>query len=86
MNKYVLVPGEDNELKARFYLGNILLIKNQGGSNKLYLEDNGGGYFTLKNTNPNATSSIHVIRCPHCSSKLVKVSQNMYQCIICKGR
>ena len=86
MNKYVLVANQDNELKARFYTGNALLIRNNGENYKLYLEDNGGGYFTLKNTNPNATSSIHIIRCPHCSSKLVKVSQNMYQCIICKGR
>lgn len=86
MNKYVLVPGEDNELKARFYLGNVLLINHMGQNHKHYLEDNGGGNFTLYNTNPNESYTNHTIRCPRCSSKLVRAAVNRYQCVICKGR
>ena len=86
MNKYILVPDEDNELKPRFYLGNVLLINNQGSKYKHYLEDNGGGSFTLYNTNPNESYVNHIIRCPRCTSKLVRATINKYQCVICKGR
>jgi hypothetical protein len=84
MNKYVLVPDEDNELKARFYLGNVLLIKNQGSEHKHYLEDNGGGSFTLYNTNPNESYTNHIVRCPCCTSKLVRTAVNRYQCFYVK--
>lgn len=86
MNKYVLVADEDNVLRPRFYLGNVLLIKGNGESYRHYLEDNGGGYFTLHNTNPNESYTNHIIRCPRCSSKLVRAAINQYQCVICKGR
>jgi hypothetical protein len=86
MNKYVLVPVENNELKPRFYLGNVLLIKNQGENYRHYLEDNGNGNFTLYNTNPNESYTNHIVRCPHCSSKLVRAAINRYQCVICIGR
>lgn len=84
MNKYILVPGEDNELRARFYLGNVLLIKNQVENYRHYLEDNGNGNFTLYNTNPNESYTNHIVRCPHCSSKLVRAAINRYQCFYVK--
>jgi uncharacterized protein with PIN domain len=81
MNNYVLVLDAFNYLCPRPYMGNLLLEE----SYHYYLVEKGRDIYELFNKNPQIDSN-YKIRCPRCSSQLVKVSINKYKCVICEGR
>jgi hypothetical protein len=86
MSNYVLELAEDGTLKPRIYLGNVLLIRDRGEHYRHYLVDKGKDSFELYNVNPNNTNTNYTVRCPKCSSRLVRATLNKYQCVICKGK
>ncbi|NLI90550.1 MAG: hypothetical protein GX366_09175 [Epulopiscium sp.] len=86
MNHYVLELTEDGTFRPKIYFGNIFLIGEKSNHYRHTLKDKGRGRFELFNVNPNNTNTNCTIRCPKCSSKLVRVTANNYQCVICKGK
>jgi DNA-directed RNA polymerase subunit RPC12/RpoP len=85
MNNYVLVRDEHNILCPRPYMGNVLLIHYNGDSYRHYLAECGNSLYELFNTNPDESVQPKKVRCPKCSSQLVHLMDNKYQCVICKG-
>jgi len=80
MKYYTLVPDAYNYLCPRPYMGNVLLEE----SYYYYLVVKGRDIYELFNKNPQNDLN-YKIRCPRCSSQLVKISTNKFKCIICEG-